>query len=179
MLALLGSAIAGGCSKPSHVDEVQSAAPFAAAVECPRTSVVPTAVPPDQGVWTDNDGTSTDRVVAMIGPAEVRAGSTAVTRIIETMESSADVAPIRSRAEAALMHIELLPRFSAAAPGGTPSQRRSGNGTEPAAAYALTPLLSLIAYEACSGAPTVRYLRRDARGGIARDVMLHRVSALQ
>jgi hypothetical protein len=50
--------------------------------------------------------------------------------------------------------------------------------TEPAAAYALSMLISVASYEACAGPSpfAVRYLRRDAHGGIAKDVMLHRVS---
>lgn len=112
-------------------------------------------------MWTNEEAGGT-RVVAMIGPTDVRASSTAVTRTIETIEGVGAPQPIRTRVDAAVMHLDFPDR-----------------PTEPAAAYTLAPFISVIAYEACVGPAGVRYLRRDGHGGIARDAMLRRVSGLK
>lgn len=130
-------------------------------------------------MWTDEAASDSARVVAMIGPAEVRAGSTAVSRTIETIEGVGKTQPIRTRADAAVMHLELLPNYPADGRAVSSSTPAADRPTEPAAAYALTPLISVVSYEACAGPPAVRYLRRNAHGGIARDAMLRRVSGLQ
>ena len=130
-------------------------------------------------MWTDEAASDNGRVVAMIGPPEVRAGSTAVSRTIEIIEGVGTSQPIRSRADAAVMHLELLPNFPADGRAVSNSKPAADRPTVPAAAYALTPLISVVSYEACVGPPAVRYLRRDAHGGIARDAMLRRVSDLK
>jgi hypothetical protein len=130
-------------------------------------------------LWTD-EAPQSARVVAMIGPAEVRAGSTALTRTIETIESAGQIPAIHRRVDTAVMHLELLPQYPA---GATPADTGAlaGRSSEPAAVYALTRAIMVASYEACAGmSPSaVRYLRRDGRGGIARDAMLHRVSTLK
>lgn len=176
--ALVVCALAAACSKPTSrvdADVQQSATPTLARAECMGAWLGPSAIPPDQGMWTEQESPDTNRVVAMIGPAEVRAGSTVVTRTIETIEAVGQTQSIRSRADAAVMHVEVLPRYVADRIGAG-SRALRDRPTEPAAAYTLTPLVSVVSYESCAGPPAVRYLRRDARGAIARDEMLRRVS---
>lgn len=169
------------CSKSAarlDGDVQQSAALAPPRMGCTGTWLGPSVIPPDPGMWT-NDGSGGARVVTMIGPTDVRVGSTAVTRTIETIEGVGTTQPIHTRAAAAVMHLELLPRSPVdgrgVSSGGTPADRSS----EPAAAYSLTPLISVVAYEACAAPPAIRYLRRDAHGVVARDVMLRRVSGLK
>ena len=178
VIALAASALVVACSNsaPQVDGDVQQAATPTPGAECTRAWLRPSAIPPDQGMWTDNDAADRTRVVAMIAPAEVRAGSTAVTRTIETIEGTGRTQPIHSRVDAAAMHLELLPRY--AVDGSTGSSRASANrAIEPAAAYTLSTLISLASYEACAGPSpfAVRYVRRDASGRVLRDAMLHRI----
>ena len=178
VIALAACAPVAACSKStSHLDgDVRQSATPAPGAECSRAWLRPSAVPPDQGMWTDKDPSDSMRVVAMIGPAEVRAGSTAVTRMIETIEGAGQTRSIRSRADAAVMHLELVPRYGVDGPKAS-SPTSADRATEPAAAYTLPSLITVASYDACAG-PTpfaVRYLRRDAGGRIARDAMLHRI----
>ena len=124
-------------------------------------------------MWSDIESPDSAGVVAMIGPAEVRAGSTAITRTIETIEGAGGARPTRTRVDTGVMRLELLPRYVAS--GRTTSTEHA---TEPAAAYALSSLITVASYEACVDFNpfVVRYLRRDTKGGIARDAMLRRVS---
>ena len=120
------------------------------------------------------------RVLAMIGPAEVRTGSTLVTRTIETVEGTGDAPALRARLDDAVMRVDLVPPYGTTLE--APSRRsHSRDGLEPAAVYALTPLVSLASYEACAGRgpAAIRYLRRDARGRIVNDAMLHRIPSMQ
>lgn len=111
----------------------------------------------------------------MIGPSEVRATSTVVTRTIETVEGAGDTTPLRVRLDDAVVRLKLVPRYTGAGDGSKRHSARSDD-TEPAAVYALTPLVSLASYEVCAGPPAVRYLRRDAHGRIEKDAMLYWVS---
>jgi len=179
--ALVVCAFAAACPKrtsraDAHVQ--QSATPTLARPECMGAWLGPSAIPPDQGMWTEQASADANRVVAMIGPAEVREGSTVVTRTIETIEAVGQTQPIRSRADAAVMHVEVLPRYVADR-SRADSQALGDRPTEAAAAYMLTPLVSVVSYESCAGPPAVRYLRRNARGAIARDEMLRRASDLK
>jgi len=180
VIALAACAPVAACSKStSQIDgDVQQSAKPLTGAECTRGWLRPSAIPPDQGMWTDNDPSDSMRVIAMIGPAEVRAGSTAVTRMIETIEGAGRAQPIHGRVDAAAMHLELLPRYAVDGRADMNSRGSVDRATEPAAAYALSMLISVASYEACAGPSpfAVRYLRRDAHGGIAKDVMLHRVS---
>ncbi|HSQ29740.1 MAG TPA: hypothetical protein VLN49_07820, partial [Gemmatimonadaceae bacterium] len=114
-------------------------------------------------------------VAAMIGPAQVQTGSTVVTRTVETVEGADGAMPLRVRLEDAVMRLELVPRYLGA-PGGLQRRSPRRDEMEPAAVYALTPLVSLASYEVCAGPPTVRYLRRDAHGRIEKDAMLYSAS---
>ena len=178
VIALAACAPVAACSKStSQLDgDVQRSATPLTGAECTRGWLRPSAIPPDQGMWTDKDASDSTRVVAMIAPAEVRAGSTAATRTIETIEGAGQTQSIRSRADAAVMHVELLPRY--AVDGATAENQATKNRvTEPAAAYTLAPLITVASYEACAGPSpfAVRYVRRDASGRVVHDAMLHRI----
>jgi hypothetical protein len=155
LLALFGWVLAVACSRAPGRTEA-SAVP-----DCWRDSIHPSAAPPAQGMWTNEGSPEARRVAALIGPPEMRAGSTVVTRAIETIEGQDS---LRARLDTAVVRLELVPRY------------RGGDELEPAGVYAITPLVSLVSYEACTGLLAVRYLRRDPRGGVASDAMLHRVS---
>ncbi len=129
-------------------------------------------------MWSTGDSPESARVAAMIGPAEVRAGSTVVTRTIETVEGTVIPSPVRTRLDDAVMRLEFGPRYLGERRASA-DRGRGADQLEAAAVYALTPLVTLVSYEACAGPPAVRYLRRDAHGGIASDAMLHRVSSLR
>lgn len=184
LIALVACALAADCSKSTaHVDgEVQqSATAMRAGSEagCAGGGLRPSALPPEQGMWRDSDAPDGVRVVAMIGPAEVRAGSTAVTRTIETIETIAGAEkaqPIRARADAAVMHLELLPRYRLDRTASATTQR-ADRAAEPAAAYTLTAQITVASYDQCAGQGSfaVRYLRRDGDGRVAYDAMLHRI----
>src|ERR1041384_5140716 len=80
-VALAVCAEVQSCSKPtSRADALVQQGTTPARGACTGTWLSPSAIPPDPGMWTDQDAASSARVVAMIGPADVRPGSTAVTR---------------------------------------------------------------------------------------------------
>jgi hypothetical protein len=108
----------------------------------------------------------------MLGPTELRSGRTVVTRTIEAIETNTG-GERRSRADTAVVHLDLLPPYESTAPRTVDDRSRPGQA---AAIYAITPRLLIAAYESCSdaGAPAIRYLRRDDRGQIAVDAMLRR-----
>ena len=88
------------------------------------------------------------------------------------------VADLRHRVDTAAVHLELLPAHATqlgAEDRGHHDANESPPATQAAAVYAVTRLVTLASYESCSGIepPAVRYLRRDARGRIMMDVMLH------
>jgi len=167
--------LALGCSRapaPAHAGESQLAV-VDAVPDCWRDSLHPSAAPPAQGMWTNEGAPEAARVAALIGPPEMRAGSTVVTRAIETIERPDSQAQLRARLDDAVVRLELVPRFAG---GKRESARSSGDELEPAGVYAVTPQVSLVSYEACAGLSAVRYLRRDAHGGIASDAMLRKVA---
>jgi hypothetical protein len=96
-----------------------------------------------------------------------------LTRRVETIEQRARGTPIRLVSDTASVRLELIPAFGHRLGAGLPS----ASATEPAAIYAITPLVLLASYEPCdasAGEPRIRYLRRDGRGGVAADLILHR-----
>jgi hypothetical protein len=96
----------------------------------------------------------------MIGPARTSAGAAQVTRRVETLESRPDADTIRHASDTASVRLELIPPFA-----------------RPAAVYPIGPLVLLAAYEPCSPGlrePLIRYLRQDAHGRVATDVLLRR-----
>jgi hypothetical protein len=131
-------------------------------------------------MWTSDSESSGHRISAMIGPADVRTGSTLVTRTIASVEVPRAAPALRPRLDAAVMRVELVPPYGRSV---ERSSRRSppGDGLEPAAVYALTPSVSLASYEACPGLgpAAIRYLRRDGHGRIIDDAMLHRIPSAQ
>jgi hypothetical protein len=108
----------------------------------------------------------------MLGPTELRSGQAVVTRTIEAIEMNTD-GERRSRADTAVVHVDLLPPYGTAAPRMVDDRSRPGQA---AAVYSITPRVMIAAYESCGdvGAPAIRYLRRDDRGQIAVDAMLRR-----
>lgn len=176
-----------GCSKPApRVDgpaqqgiaaNVASTATGSSAA-CGRDSLHPSAAPPAEGIWTSSGSADGEHVAAMIGPAEVRAGSTFITRAIETVEPASSALVVRTRLDNASMRLELVPRYLGERVASSARTRDAGP-RESAAVYALTPFVSVISYEACAGPPAVRYLRRTVDGAIARDVMLRRTGTLE
>jgi hypothetical protein len=128
-------------------------------------------------MWMSDGSAGEGRVSAMVGPTEVRPGSTVVTRTIETVEEARGTPALRARLDAAVVRVELVPRYGAR-PRGPP---HDADDVEPAAMYALTPLISLASYEVCAGVKpaAIRYLRRDPRGRIVNDAILHRISGAQ
>jgi hypothetical protein len=127
---------------------------------CEDDSVRPATGAPAEGLWVYQDPTSGHRAAAMVGPLEAAAGSAQVTRRVETLEDRPGTPIIRHGSAAASVRLELIP------PGG-----------RPAAVYPVGPLVLLASYEPCSPAlnePLIRYLRRDAQGRVATDVLLRR-----
>jgi hypothetical protein len=134
-------------------------------------------VPPIEGVWSLNAGDGSGRVAVMLGPTELRGGTAVVSRSVETIEADAQ-GERRSRAETAVVHIDLLPPYGRAA-------SRVGVNRQlveqAAAVYSITPRVLIAAYESCGegGAPAIRYLRRDSVGRVAVDAMLRREPGAQ
>jgi hypothetical protein len=111
----------------------------------------------------------------MIGPVEIRAGSTVIIRRVEAVETSPEpIIELRNRSDTAVMRLDLLPPYSSLRRSSI--ERDTSRARQSAAIYAITPLVLVAAYEPCSasGAPAIRYLRRDPRGRIAVDAMLRR-----
>lgn len=111
----------------------------------------------------------------MIGPVEIRTGSTVIVRRVETVETSPEQdVELRNRSDTAVMRLDLLPPYSSFRRRSI--ERDTSGARQSAAVYAITPAVLVAAYEPCSpsGAPVIRYLRRDSRGRIAVDAMLRR-----
>lgn len=176
-------ALVVACSKAApRVDGPvqQAAGTSVASADCALDSLHPSAVPPAEGMWMSEGSSGGQRVSAMIGPAEGRTGSTVLTRTIETVEEANGAPPLRARLDAAVVRVELVPRYGGES-GRSSTGSHVGDGLEPAAVYALTALVSVASYEACAGVgpPAIRYLRRDARGRIVNDAILHRIPSAQ
>ncbi len=140
---------------------------------CRGNELRPSAVPPTDGLWSFQGAGDVGRVAVMLGPTELRGGSTVLTRTVEAIETGPLGREVRSRLDTAVVHLDLLPSFADA------RSRPSGIAllaTEPAAAYTITPRVLIAAYVRCldAGAPVIRYLRRDERGHVAVDAMLRR-----
>ena len=176
VLALL----AVGCGQSGSAAAVASeraAAVAAVIAACAPDSLHPVAAAPAAGLWIGARTVPRTRVAAMIGPASADGERARLTRRVETLELVAGADSIRLSTDSASVKLELLPPFQA--PGSRDGAPSTG-GSQPAAVYAVTPLVLLASYEPCAesaGEPRIRYLRRDARGAVATDLMLRRESA--
>lgn len=126
---------------------------------CEFDTVHPVTVAPAAGLWGYEDPATSHRVAAMVGPVVSEAGSTRVTRTVETLESRPGSDTIRHGSDTASLHLEFIPPFA-----------------RPAAVYSIGPLVRLAAYEPCAGQqlPLIRYLRQDEAGRVTTDVLLQR-----
>jgi len=173
------SLLPAGCRQGLSADSAapERAAAFAGTTTaCASDSLHPVAAAPAAGLWVSERSTPTARVAAMVGPASV-ADRARITRRVETLELRDGAKAIRLATDTASVRLDLLPPLGARRPVGgvAPAEH-----TEPAAVYAITPLVLLASYEPCdasAGEPRIRYLRRDERGGVATDLMLRRESA--
>jgi hypothetical protein len=148
--------------------------------ECRGDVFRPSALPPAEGLWSASGADGASRVAVMIGPTEIRAGSTMIVRSVEAVETGvARSIELRNRSDTAVMRLDVLPAYGT--PGRTSVEPDMSHERQSAAVYAVTPLVFVAAYEPCSGAgaPAIRYLRRDAGGRVAVDVMLRRESGLR
>jgi hypothetical protein len=146
------------------------------AFACSSDSLQPVTAAPAAGLWSGGAASTATRVAALIGPAATDVDRARITRRVETLELREGAASIRLATDTASVTLELVPRYAGR---GVHADRAARAHTEAAAAYVLTPLVMLAAYEPCAtnGEPRLRYLRRDARGGVATDLMLRRESA--
>ena len=113
----------------------------------------------------------------MVGPARPADGSARILRRVETLEVKDGDSPLRRETDTASVRLEILPPFHEAL---ASRDRASGDSDRPAATYAVDALTLLASYEPCAASgelPRIRYIRRDARGGLVTDVMLRRESA--
>jgi hypothetical protein len=148
--------------------------------DCAADSLRPATAAPAEGLWIGiQPGPGGGRVAALIGPASVKSGELKLVRRVETIEVRPTGDTLRYHADATSVHLEILPSA-------TDPAVDSGDATraplppQPTAAYAVTPLTWLAAYEPCAAGiegPALRYLRRDPVGRIITDVMLRRASA--
>jgi hypothetical protein len=166
-----------GCRRGDGTPAVpaESSAVAAMVAACAADSLRPVAAAPAGGLWIGVRSSPRTRVAALIGPASTDGDRARITRRVETLELVAGSDSLRLETDTASVKLELLPPFQA--PGGSSAAARSS--TEPAAVYAITPLVLLASYEPCAGSagePRIRYLRRDERGLVALDVMLRRES---
>ena len=153
----------------------ESSAIAAMVAACAPDSLRPVAAAPAGGLWIGVRSSPRTRVAALIGPASTDGDRARITRRVETLELVAGSDSLRLATDTASVKLELLPPFRASAASAAPV----GSSTEPAAVYAVTPLVLLASYEPCAGSagePRIRYLRRDERGLVALDVMLRRES---
>jgi hypothetical protein len=109
----------------------------------------------------------------MLGPTELRGGSTVVTRSVEAIETGPQGRELRSRLDTAVVRLDLLPSYRREGSRGVGTAPLSA---QPAAVYVITSRVLIAAYEPCAdaGAAAIRYLRRDDQGRIAIDAMLKR-----
>lgn len=155
-LLLTACNLGAGREPPAERLAVQVAAADAG---CEFDSVRPVTVAPAAGLWGFEDPATSHRVAAMIGPVVSEAGSTRVTRTVETLESRPGTDTIRQGSDTASLHLEFIPPYA-----------------RPAAVYSIGPLVRLAAYEPCGGRqqPLIRYLRQDDAGRVTTDVLLQR-----
>ena len=166
---------AAGCGKASSQSEVaaKQTVNVAPSQACRGNVLRPSALPPDEGVWSVEAAGGGGRIAVMLGPAELRGGSSVVTRSVEAVETGAQSGGLRNRVDTAVVHLDVLPPYGSATSGTATVEDRTGQS---AAVYSITPRVLIAAYESCAGvgAPAIRYLRRDERGRVAVDVMLRR-----
>jgi hypothetical protein len=111
----------------------------------------------------------------MVGPSSTDVEHARITRRVETLEVGGPGQAIRLANDRASVALELLPPYR----GGSQQADQTARD-RPAAVYAVSPLVLLASYEPCASSddePRIRYLRRDAHGAVATDLMLHRESA--
>jgi hypothetical protein len=128
--------------------------------ECGNDSVRPASGAPAEGLWVYENRLAFHRVAAMVGPAKASPESAHLTRRVETLESQSGADTIRHASDTASVRLELIPPFA-----------------RPAATYAVSQFVLLASYEPCSPGvrePLIRYLRTDAQGKVATDVLLQR-----
>jgi hypothetical protein len=174
-LTLVAVACRQGDLPPAAATE-RAAAVAAMVAACAPDSLRPVAAAPAGGLWIGVRTAPRTRVAALIGPVSTDGDRARITRRVETLEVVAESDSLRLATDTASVKLALLPPFeaSSASAGG-----RMRSGAEPAAVYAVSPLVLLASYEPCAesaGEPRIRYLRRDQRGAVAIDVMLRRES---
>ena len=128
--------------------------------ECLTGEAHPTTGAPAEGLWLYEDGAAQQRVAAIVGPAQSVAGRSQVTRRVETLEVRAGADTIRFSSDTAAIRLEFIPPFA-----------------RPAAVYSLGADVLLASYEPCGPGqyqPLIRYVRQDADGRVATDVLLQR-----
>jgi hypothetical protein len=111
----------------------------------------------------------------MGGPAAADGVRARITPRVETLEVREHAEALRLANDTASVALELLPPYRADGAAAGPD-----GAAAPAAVYAVSPLVLLASYEPCAASadePRIRYLRRDARGAVATDLMLRRESA--
>jgi hypothetical protein len=156
--SLLALGAVAGCDRAGAGTPVSDRpAPYAA---CDDGEARPATGAPAEGVWLYDGGQH--RVAAIVGPAQTIAEEAQVTRRVETVEVGPGADTIRHASPAAAVRLQFI------APAG-----------RPAAVYTVGPAVLLASYEPCPPGlrePLIRYLRHDAAGRIATDVMLQRES---
>ena len=168
--------VAGACRQGSSSPAVRAdtSALVMATVACAADSLHPVTAAPAPGLWVGGQPAGV-RVAAMVGPASAHGDRARITRRVETLELRPGADSIRLTTDTASVTLELLPAYRA------DGARAAGTGgAEPAAVYAVSPLVMLASYEPCAASgdePRIRYLRRDVRGGVTTDLMLRRESA--
>ncbi|MDF2773998.1 MAG: hypothetical protein K0S86_3495 [Geminicoccaceae bacterium] len=177
-VAMLAFGAAAACrGRESSAGDASALIPAAdVRAGCAGDSLHPGAAAPARGLWVSSEGSGSERVAVMIGPASTDSRTLAVVRPVESLEVTAAGDTLRAHRDAAAVRLALLPRFGAPPPGGT-TAADSAAESQAVATYEVSSRVSLAAYEPCAVAVTgsrVRYLRRDAAGAVVTDVMLHR-----
>ena len=171
-MALLAAGCREGGSPPAAAAE--TSALVAATAACAPDSLHPVSAAPAAGLWSGGEQEGL-HVVAMVGPASADGDRARITRRVETLELRHGADSIRLATDSASVTLALLPPYR-----GEVARAGEGGRAGPAAVYAVSPLVLLASYEPCAASadePRIRYLRRDARGAVATDLMLRRESA--
>jgi hypothetical protein len=161
----------GGSSPPASAD---TSALVMASAACAADSLHPVTAAPAAGLWVGGWPAGV-RVAAMVGPASADGERARITRRVETLELRPGADSIRVVTDTASVTLELLPAYRAEG-----ARAGESGSAEPAAVYAVSPLVRIASYEPCAARgdePRIRYLRRDERGGVTTDLMLRRESA--
>ena len=171
LVLLAGGCRQGGSATPARAD---TSSLVLATTACAADSLHPVTAAPAAGLWVGGHPAGL-RVAAMVGPSSADGDRARITRRVETLELRDGADAIRLAIDTASVTLQLLPPYR---PRGT----QSGGAVrdEPAAVYAVSPLVLLASYEPCAASrdePRIRYLRRDVRGDVTTDLMLRRESA--